>query len=684
MPWPQAAPGAEFHRPQGALHSIRSICVCALLLVSGVVVSDSPASAQEQTGGLKGLSLEQLGEIEVTTATKQPVQVNRTPAAVYVITQEDIHRSGATSLPEALRLAPGVDVARIDSVKWSIGIRGFGNRLSRAVLVLIDGRTVYSPLFHGVYWEVQDTMMEDIERIEVIRGPGGTIWGANAVNGVINIITKKAKDTKGALVSAGGGDTNQAFGEARYGGASGDVNYRFYGKGFDRGPEYHSDHDRFDDWRREQGGFRVDLAASPHDSVTVQGDIYNSNMGESTRITSLTPPYTSISNKVADLSGGNVIASWDRTQDDGSGFHLQTYYDRFNRLQASQAEYRDTFDVDFVHHFKVAKTMFTWGLGARISLGRVPEVVPTYVFNPDRRTDHLYSLFVQDEIPIVGDKLTLTIGSKILHSAFAGFDVEPSARMLWAPSGKTSFWAAATRAVRTPSDIEEDLTSITLHSQQPLAFNVTTGDPNFKSEVLLGYEAGYRQLIAKQFSLDIATFRNYYSHLLSIEAGAPFADNSGPTPFIAYPFVDGNGVKGTTTGFEIIANWKPADWWRVQPSYSFLNMDLRTLPTSNDQITVASLQGSSPQHQVMIQSYLDLPRHIEFSQVYRYVSNLPAQQVGAYHTVDARVAWRANQHFEFALTGQNLLQPHHFEYGGDPGALVGIRRTVFASVTWKQ
>ena len=325
--------------------------------------------AQQPAGGLKGLSLEQLGEIEVTTASKQPVQVNRTPAAIYVITQEDIRRSGATSLPEALRLAPGVDVARIDSVKWSIGIRGFGSRLSRAVLVLIDGRTVYSPEFHGVYWEVQDTMMEDIERIEVIRGPGGTIWGANAVNGVINIITKKAKDTAGALVSAGGGDTDQVFTDARYGGKAGDVDYRVYGKGSSRGPEYHADGNDFDDWRRAQGGFRADWNAGRQDTVTLQGDIYDSSMGESNRITSLTPPFSYISNKDAELSGGNVIASWDRTLDDGSGFHLQTYFDRVNRQQSTQAEFRDTFDLDFVHHFKLKGTQFTWGVGARISPG---------------------------------------------------------------------------------------------------------------------------------------------------------------------------------------------------------------------------------------------------------------------------------------------------------------------------
>ncbi len=657
----------------------RPVSLCFILSLLAV-----SASAQTPPGGLKGLSLEQLGEIEVTTATKQPVPVNKTPAAIYVITQEDIRRSGATSLPEALRLAPGVDVARIDSVKWSIGIRGFGSRLSRAVLVIIDGRTVYSPLFHGVYWEVQHTMMEDIERIEVIRGPGGTIWGANAVDGVINIITKRAKDTPGTLVSGGGGDTNEGFADARYGGKEGDVNYRVYGTFFDRGPEYHPDGINFDDWRRGQAGFRADYTPDIRDTVTVQGDIYDSRMGEANRITSLTPPFTYVSYQDADLSGGNIIASWDRALDNGSGFHVQTYYDRVNRLQSTQAEYRDTFDFDFVHHFKLAKTLFTWGLGARVSIGRVPEVVPTYVFNPNRRTDHLYSLFMQDEIPLVTDRLSLTIGTKVLHSAFTGFDLEPSARLLWTPSTKSTFWGAVTRAVRTPSDIDDDLTNITLRSTTPLAFNVITGDHQFTSEVLLSYEAGYRRLIARQFSIDFSAFRNYYSHLSSVEPGVPYFDDSGQYPHTVYPFINGNGVRGTTTGFEIVANWKPANWWRIQPSYAYLDMDLGTLPTSGDLTTVRVLEGSSPQHQVMVQSYLDLPRNFEFTQIYRYVSALPAQQVGAYQTVDARLGWRPNHHLELSVTGQNLLQPHHPEYGGDPGPLVGIRRNFFATLTWRE
>jgi iron complex outermembrane receptor protein len=673
-------PGASHSCSRSASRpgALRTRAIVCLLLCS-------PAAAQVAEDTLKGLSLEQLGQIEVTTVSKQPVQVNRTPAAIYVITQDDIRRSGAASLPEALRLAPGVDVARIDSVKWSIGIRGFGTRLSRAVLVLIDGRTVYSPLFHGVYWEVQDTLMEDIERIEVIRGPGGTIWGANAVNGVINIITRTAANTRGALVSAGGGSTNQGALDVRYGdGAGPNWNYRVYGKASARGPEFHFDGHDFDDWRRTQGGFRIDGALDSRDTLTLQGDIYLSRMGEAVRITDIPLRSASTVEKNAELSGGNLLARWERTLDSNSGFYVQAYYDRVNRLQANQAEYRDTFDFDFVHRLGFAGgNKFTWGAGARISLGRVPEVTSTFVFMPDRRTDQLYSMFVQDEIPL-GEGVSLTLGTKLLHAAFTGFDAEPSARLLWAPSPAQTFWAAVTRAVRTPSDNEDDLQSTTLRTRNPLAFNVVKGDGAFTSESLLGIEAGYRRLVTRTVSLDVAAFRNHYYDLLSLEPADPFTETAPPPQRTIYPFINRNGVKGSTTGFEIVPNWKPTAWWRVQTSYAFLHMNLSTKPGSSDVVTVASLQGSSPQHQVTVQSYLDLPGRVSFSQIYRHVSELPAQGVESYHAADARVAWKLAPRVEFSVTGQNLLQPRHREFGGDPGPLVGIRRNIFGAVTWRQ
>ena len=345
----------DFRRPhRSSICRIAAANAFVLLLL--VALTDQMTRAQakqsnQNPANLKQVSLEELGQIEVTTASKVPVKATRTPAAIYVITQEDIRRSGATSIPEALRMAPGVEVARVDSNTWSLGVRGFESTLSRSVLVLIDGRSVYTPLFAGVYWQVQDTLLEDIDRIEVIRGPGGTIWGANAVNAVINIITKRAQETHGTLASTGGGNVDQGFFNFRYGaGNSKGFNYRIYGKGFTLGPEFHPDHQQFDDWRMGQTGFRTDWDVHNRDRLTLQGDIYYGDAGQRVQIASYSPPYTTGVQQNAELSGGNLLGRWERDLGSGSNVQLQTYYDRTNRKQANFAESRDTFDIDFIHH----------------------------------------------------------------------------------------------------------------------------------------------------------------------------------------------------------------------------------------------------------------------------------------------------------------------------------------------
>ena len=347
----------------------------SLHLLAGLINGDQ--AGQGQAEHLNGLSLAQLGNIEVTTASKVPVKINRTPAAIYVITQEDIRRSGATSLPQALRLAPGMNVARIDGVKWSVGIRGFGSRLSRGVLVVIDGRNVYSPLHAGVFWEAQDTLMEDVDRIEIIRGPGATIWGPNAVNGVINIITKKAKDTRGALVSTGGGN-EQRFTNFRYGSGNGaNFNYRVYGKAFDRGPEFHRDQKNFDDWRMGQGGFRMDWDLKNSDTLTMQGDLYKGSIGESITVAfdPTIPP--AIVQTPGEHSGGNLLGRWRHSLKDGSDLQLQLYYDRTGKCQANFAEKRDTFDLDFLHHKTLARRHeLLYGAGVRLSAAGLRRLFP--------------------------------------------------------------------------------------------------------------------------------------------------------------------------------------------------------------------------------------------------------------------------------------------------------------------
>lgn len=344
-----------------------ALLATACVLAASIAMASSSGEGEDQH--LKEMSLEQLGNVVVTSVSKEPEAVWKTPAAIYVITQDDIRRSGATSLPEVLRLVPGLEVARADSDHWSVGVRGFGSQFSRSVLVLVDGRSTYTPLFEGVYWDVQNMMLEDIERIEVIRGPGGTIWGSNAVNGVINIITKNAKDTKGTLVAVGGGNVDQATGGARFGGAIGDkVDYRVYGTGFIRGAEEHADGDPYDEWRTGQMGFRADWKGAGKDSFTLQGDIYSGSSGQRTAIGFFNPPAQEVLDNESFNSGGNVVARWRRELSESSDVRLEAYFDRTNRQGVQFGETRNTFDVDFMHHVKIGgRNDFLWGAGVRLS-----------------------------------------------------------------------------------------------------------------------------------------------------------------------------------------------------------------------------------------------------------------------------------------------------------------------------
>jgi iron complex outermembrane receptor protein len=663
--------------------------VVILVLSAGLVSAswaDGPEGEPSGAAPLKGLSLEQLGDVEVTTTSKEPKEVWNTPAAVFVITQDDIRRSGATSIPEVLRLAPGVEVARMDSDHWSVGIRGFGAILASKLLVLIDGRSVYTPLFAGVYWQAQATPLEDIERIEVIRGPGGTIWGANAVDGVINIITKSAKDTNGAIVSLGGGNVDEGASTVRYGSGNGrGFNYRVYGMGFDRGAEFHSAASNFDDWRMGQAGFRTDSDRGSRDAFTFQGDIYREGAGEATTYALYSPPSQVNAYGTSELSGGNLLGRWKRVLNEGADFQLQAYVDRTNHFEPEFGETRDTFDVDFLDHLTLPwQQNFLWGLGARVSPANLVQLVPSIDFLPHHLTDQIYSGFAQDEIPFFSRRLALTLGSKLEHTNYTGFEVQPSARLLWKATPRQSLWSSITRAVRTPSRLDEDIQLTDFATVTPLPIYLqVNGNRKFRSEELLGYEAGYRALITPHFYLDVAAFHNNYNDVYSFQVGTFFIEPSPPPVHAILPLLTSNGIRGTTKGFEVAPDWKPTGWWELRPSYSHLETDMEDGPGSNDPTSVAGYEGSSPRHQATVQSLLNLPKKLEFAQTYRYVSALPAQTVKSYSTADARVGWVFIRQMELSVVGQNLLQPNHAEFGGDPGGLVGIKRSVYGQITWR-
>jgi iron complex outermembrane receptor protein len=659
-----------------------------LLAMGLTLLADRRTLQAQSVEELKGMSLQALMSIDFTSVSKEPTPGMRTPAAIAVITGEDIKRSGATTIPEALRLAPGVEVARIDGSKWSIGIRGFGSRLTRSVLVLMDGRTVYTPLFDGTYWEVQDTVMDDIERIEIVRGPGGTIWGPNAINGVINIITKKSTDTRGVLVSAGGGNEERGFAEVRYGGAVGDaLTYRVYAKGFDRGPQVHMDGQPFDDWHAGQVGFRMDWKKGSRDTFMVQGDTYDERAGESVQVTSYAAPYSQTVDADARLSGGNVMGRWTRVVGDGNDIQVQAYYDRTTRMEPNFGETRTTVDLDAVQRLRLgARHQFTWGLGARLSPVDDVEVASGLTFLPFQRTDTLFTAFGQDEFSLVPGRLALTVGTKLLHTNFTDIGAEPTARLLWTPNAKQTVWTAFSHALRTPSDAEENFYLLGLVSDAstlPL-FARFNANHDFKPEKLDGFELGYRNLVRDNVSVDLAGFFNHYTDLFSEDiTGEPFFEATPGPAHLLLPAQFGNGLRGSTSGVEIAPEWRLTRALRLRGSYSYLHMDLERGPDSQDVGSAPGIVGSSPRHQATALMSIDLSHHLQGDIDARYVSALPGQLVSSYSTINGRLGWHISQQVEVSINGQNLLQPSHAEFGGDPGPLVPIRRSGYVKVTWK-
>ncbi|HEX3663204.1 MAG TPA: TonB-dependent receptor [Acidobacteriaceae bacterium] len=659
------------------------LAACLLLTAPAFCRQTHPAAGQNQ---LKTLSLQQLGNIEVTTVSKEPEAVWKTAAAIYVITQDDIRRSGATNIPEALRLAPGVEVARITSDEYAIGIRGFNSRLSRYVLVLIDGRTVYTPLTAGTYWETQDTFIQDVDRIEVIRGPGGTIWGPNAVNGVINIITKNAKDTRGVLAAGAGGNVEQVFGDTRYGSGNGQgFNYRVYVKGFGWAPEYHADGDNYDDWHSGQGGFRMDWDRHHRDTYRLQGDVYGQDFGERASASSYSPPANYDLSGDASLYGGNILWSWRRVQSDDRDFELAAYYDHATRDELNFGDIRNTVDVDFNDRFPLSRQEISWGGTVRASHGNETQIFSGLTFTPPQRTDQLYQGFIQDEISVVPNRLAFIAGTKVLKTNYTGVLGEPSGRLLYTPTSTQTLWAAYTHALRTPADVERDfnLSSFLEYADGLPVFARFSANPHFRSEQMNGYELGYRTLVGSKLYLDVASFYNHYGDAFSEDLVGPFAVETNPAPtHLLLPAQFGNGLVASTTGGEVAPDWRPLPWWRLSGSYTFLEMHVKKGTNSKDIGSAPTVQGSSPEHQALIRTDFDLPKSVSTDLQIRYASALPGIHVASYWTGNATVEWGLSHHVRFTASGRNLLQPHHVEFSYDPGPPVGIRRSIYGQITF--
>jgi iron complex outermembrane recepter protein len=693
---PQIGPSTQWtrrwHVGSGAA-ATRSACakrilvtVLATVFVATSARSDTGQSAPDVTA----MSVEDLMNMQVTSVSKRSQKVADAAAAVFVITQEDIKRSGARNIPETLRMVPGIEVARLDENKWAISSRGFNGRFADKLLVLIDGRSVYTPLFSGVYWDVQDVPLEDVDRIEVIRGPGATLWGANAVDGVINIITKPAKATQGVLAQVQGGSEQLTSDTARFGGKVQDKGYyRVYAKYFDwTSGNGVLGQNAADGWHQVRGGFRSDWTLSRADSLTFQGDLYNSREGETLTIPTLSAPYSSTFQNVGHYSGGNLLGRWTRSSGDSS-FSLQGYFDRTNYSDNSLfIDHESVFDIDFQHDFHLGNANeIVWGVGYRsIQDGNVSSF--TVSVQPSHAQYNQFSAFVQDEVNFLDSRFRVTFGSKFEHNDFTGWEFEPNIRLLGNISRTQSAWVAVSRGVRTPALTEEGLrlNSAVLPPGPPFNLPVIEavfGSRQFQSEDLIAYEIGYRVQVSSSFSADVAAFYNSYSNLRTAEPGTPFPEGSPAPTDVVVPFVAFNKMSGGTYGIEPYVDWKALSRWKLFGSYSFLHMDIHKNSDSSDP-TPDLPNGSSPEHQFYFRSSLELPKHLEQNLVVRYVTQLPSINVPGYASLDGGIRWTPVPGWEFSFNGENWLNNRHTEFAPDfvntLPTVVG--RSFNVAVTW--
>ncbi len=659
---------------------------CCVALGAGAAfgnpVPDGPALADLTT-----LSLEELLSIEVTvtSAAKRPQRLGDTAAAAFVLTGDEIRRSGVMTIPDALRLVPGVQVAQIDANKWAVSVRGFNGRYANKLLVLIDGRSVYTPVFSGVFWEREGVFLEDIDRIEVIRGPGAALWGANAVNGVINIITKPASKTQGGLVTAHVGTEERGGAGVRYGGQIGGVgHYRVYAEARARDAGVLADGTRTNDTGKlGRTGFRTDLALGAHDTLTVQGDLFKGNAGEATLAPLLTPPFVRLIEQDERGVAGNLLGRWTRRLSNSSHVSLQAYYQHSTSDSFLGHLREETMDVELEHGFALTDRQdVLWGVDLRHYQS---DLRGSYLIGGyPNRIDRLVSMFAQDEITLVPSRLKLTLGSKFEHNDYTGFEVQPSVRLAWTPHPDHTVWAAASRAVRTPSRSEDDFTVfpqvLAGPGGLPLAVNLR-GNQNLASEKLIAFELGYRVHPVRSVSLDAATFYNLYSDLRSFEAGIPFL-SIDPVPHLVLPVTAQNQLEGRTYGIELAGEWEVRQGWRLRGSYSLLHMHLHPKEGSTDAAS-ASAAGGSPKHQLVLRSSHDLTPNLDLDVVVRAVDELPAFGVPGYVGLDMRLAWRPHDAWEVALVGQNLLGGRRQEFKPDliDTRATRVQRGVYAKLT---
>lgn len=646
----------------------------ALLLATlcpGLVFAGAQPVAPAQN--LVDLSLEQLVDIEVTIVSKEEEPLAKAAAALTVLTGEDIHRSGMTSIPQSLSMVPGLHVSQVSSSIWEVSSRGFSSASSAKLLVLMDGRSVYTPLFSGVFWDVQDTYLEDIDRIEVIRGPGAVVWGANAMNGVINIRTRSAKETQGSSLEVGAGNDERGFAGVRYGGHVGEhFFYRVYAKIFERDSGYVASGPSNDSWHMARLGFRTDSELSTRDQLTVQGDGYLGNVAQVTPSLALTGKPAPMGNLSADVAGGNVLSSWTHHFGNRADLTARVYWDRTYRDDPTYRDNLDTFDVDLQSGIRLPMQELVCGLSFRMMDDRFRDKGIAALLPPNS-IDNLYSGFVQDTLFLVHNAVRITVGAKLEHNDFSGFEVQPSLRIAADAGRRQTLWVAVSRPVRVPTRLERDIfAEVNLSPDMLLRL---MGNRHLSSEKLVAAEIGYRLQPSSRLFLDVAGFYYYYYDLITFEYGTPVVEN-GVT---AHPVLDENKMHGQAWGGEAAITWTPLDAWKLIANYSYLNLQIT--PDGMDPTNGQAIEGASPHHQLSLRSMINLPLGFTFDAFARWVDALRNASVTvpytpSYVTADARIAWKGWKHLEISVVGQNLLQSHHLEFPGG----TQVERSIYAKL----
>lgn len=619
---------------------------------------------------LTQISLEELMRVQVTSVSKKEQQAWKSAAAIFVITQDDIRQSGATNIPDVLRMVPGVDVARIDANTWAISIRGFNYRYASNLLVMIDGRTVYTPGFSGVYWDQQNVPLDDIDRIEVIRGPGGTVWGANAVNGVINIITKSADETQGGLISAGTGSEQSGRGLAQYGGAAGQHGYyRLYGNyaRVESGTLV-SGGSAADGWHDAQAGFRADWTLSPKDKLTFEGGYDGTSEGQtvSTLFFDRLPNTYTFADRIQ-VGSENVLGRWSHTFDNGSEVRLQMYYDRFRRFDQA-LDTLNTGDAEFEYHFHLgSRNDIVTGIGYRATAHSYTDGYEI-AFGTGYRWDNLYSAFAQDEIQ-VSRTASVSFGSKIEHNGYTGLEYEPSVQLVWNPGKHHLIWSSVSRAIRQPSWLATSTRlDVSTFPVPSVGFGVyqLLGDSDPEAERVVDFELGYRAEMNRRLSFDLTGFLSHYGNIQTIEPAAPYFTINPAPPHLVFPNFWENMAHARDYGVEIATNWNLTKAWRISPGFTFLQMKIVRYSVSQD-ATVEMTPGDSPKFQWQVRSLWTLRRNLEWDTSAYFVGRLSggptaSGPVPSYTRLDSRLAWHLGEATEISVGGQNLLSPRHFEF----------------------